>query len=212
MSFPLREKRAQSPGIEKLERKLEQHRADLTHIDGVLRLFQPDRDPAEIRSKRTYVRRGSFARNEVPRGSAWTFSGPLPTASCVSQARSSKRRALTPLMLPCAKRSASKRSRCSAHSGSAWLVEQIGLGRGLRWKLADGVVVRGAAYELELQSACSSSSVITSVVRSCAPEVWPRSELSRSPTNTVIAQNQDVPIIEVGEEACSFLCTSAAPS
>ena len=28
--------------IEKLERKLDQHRADLTHIDGVLRLFQPD--------------------------------------------------------------------------------------------------------------------------------------------------------------------------
>ena len=28
--------------IEKLERKQEQHRADLTHIDGVLRLFQPD--------------------------------------------------------------------------------------------------------------------------------------------------------------------------
>ena len=49
----LREKRALVAGlIEKLERKLEQHRADLTHIDGVLRLFQPDRDPAEIRPKR----------------------------------------------------------------------------------------------------------------------------------------------------------------
>jgi hypothetical protein len=34
--------------IETLERKLEQHRADLTHINGVLRLFQPDRDPLEI--------------------------------------------------------------------------------------------------------------------------------------------------------------------
>ena len=44
----LREKRALVAGlIEKLERKLEQHRADLTHIDGVLRLFQPDRDPDE---------------------------------------------------------------------------------------------------------------------------------------------------------------------
>jgi hypothetical protein len=43
----LREKRALVSGlIEKLERKLEQHRADLTHIDGVLRLFQPDRDPS----------------------------------------------------------------------------------------------------------------------------------------------------------------------
>ena len=45
----LREKRALVAGlIEKLERKLEQHRADLTHIDGVLRLFQPDRDPGDI--------------------------------------------------------------------------------------------------------------------------------------------------------------------
>jgi hypothetical protein len=44
----LREKRALVAGlIEKLERKLEQNRADLTHIDGVLRLFQPDRDPGE---------------------------------------------------------------------------------------------------------------------------------------------------------------------
>ena len=48
----LREKRALVSGlIEKLERKLEQHRADLTHIDGVLRLFQPDRDPTEIKSE-----------------------------------------------------------------------------------------------------------------------------------------------------------------
>ena len=65
----LREKRALVAGlIEKLERKLEQHRADLTHIDGVLRLFQPDRDPGEIRPKRVYVRRTRyFARNELSR-------------------------------------------------------------------------------------------------------------------------------------------------
>src|SRR5258707_13946769 len=65
----LREKRAIVAGlIEKLERKLEQHRADLTHIDGVLRLFQPDRDPAEIKAKRTYARRTRyFARNELSR-------------------------------------------------------------------------------------------------------------------------------------------------
>jgi hypothetical protein len=65
----LREKRALVAGlIEKLERKLEQHRADLTHIDGVLRLFQPDRDPGEIKPKRTYARRTRyFARNELSR-------------------------------------------------------------------------------------------------------------------------------------------------
>jgi hypothetical protein len=65
----LREKRALVAGlIEKLERKLEQHRADLTHIDGVLRLFQPDRDPGEIKPKRTYAKRTRyFARNELGR-------------------------------------------------------------------------------------------------------------------------------------------------
>ena len=52
----LREKRALVTGlIEKLERKLEQHRADLTHVDGVLRLFQPDCDPDEIKPKRASV-------------------------------------------------------------------------------------------------------------------------------------------------------------
>jgi hypothetical protein len=65
----LREKRALVAGlIEKLERRLEQHRADLTHIDGVLRLFQPDRDPGEIKPKRVYNRRTRyFARNELSR-------------------------------------------------------------------------------------------------------------------------------------------------
>src|SRR5438128_12622518 len=65
----LREKRALVAGlIEKLERKLEQHRADLTHIDGVLRLFQPDRDPEAIKPKRTYAKRTRyFARNELAR-------------------------------------------------------------------------------------------------------------------------------------------------
>jgi hypothetical protein len=54
--------------IEKLERNLEQHRADLTHIDGVLRLFQPDRDPGDIKPRRTYVKRTRyFARNELSR-------------------------------------------------------------------------------------------------------------------------------------------------
>src|SRR5438132_3034734 len=65
----LREKRAIVAGlIEKLERKLEQHRADLTHIDGVLRLFQPDRDPEAIKPKRTYARRTRyFAKGELSR-------------------------------------------------------------------------------------------------------------------------------------------------
>jgi hypothetical protein len=64
----LREKRAKVAGcVARLERQLDQHRADLTHIDGVLRLFEPDRDPEAIKPKRTYRRTRYFARNELAR-------------------------------------------------------------------------------------------------------------------------------------------------
>src|SRR6266851_5107623 len=65
----LREKRAKVAGcIARLERQLDQQRANLTHIDGVLRLFEPDRDPEAIKPKRTYAKRTRyFARNELAR-------------------------------------------------------------------------------------------------------------------------------------------------
>src|ERR1700730_10335943 len=65
----LHEKRAKVSGcIERLQRQLDQRRADLTHIDGMLRSFAPDRDPDEIRPKRTYARRTRyFVRNELSR-------------------------------------------------------------------------------------------------------------------------------------------------
>jgi hypothetical protein len=75
----LREKRALVAGlIEKLERKLEQYRADLTHIDGVLRLFQPDRDPGDIKPKRTYARCDTAQRDydaiEKTHNNSWLLS------------------------------------------------------------------------------------------------------------------------------------------
>jgi hypothetical protein len=42
--------------IDKLQRQLDQHRADLTHIDGVLRVLATDLDPETIRPKRVYRR------------------------------------------------------------------------------------------------------------------------------------------------------------
>ena|ERR1700736_3793628 len=133
----LREKRALVAGaIEKLERKLEQHRADLTHIDGVLRLFQPDRDPAEIRPKRTYVRRTRyFARNELSRlcmdalrdGALVTtddIAGRIIEAKGFDAADVALRKAIGDQALTLM-RSFRKRG----------TVEQIGLGRGVRWKL-----------------------------------------------------------------------------
>jgi hypothetical protein len=138
----LREKRALVAGqIERLERKLEQHRADLTHIDGVLRLFQPDHDPTDIRPKRTYVRRTRyFARNELSRLIMDTLraaSGALRTTDDIAgriihtkgfdDADAALRKAVGEQCLALL-RSYRKRG----------TVEQIGLGRGVRWKLANG--------------------------------------------------------------------------
>jgi hypothetical protein len=135
----LREKRALVAGlIEKLERKLEQHRADLTHIDGVLRLFQPDRDPGDIKPKRTYARRTRyFARNELSRlcmdalrpadGALMTtdeIAGRVIEAKGFDGADSPLRKAIGEQALALL-RSFRKRG----------TVEQIGLGRGIRWKL-----------------------------------------------------------------------------
>jgi hypothetical protein len=136
----LREKRALVAGlIEKLERKLEQHRADLTHIDGVLRLFQPDHDPGEIKPKRTYARRTRyFARNELSRLcmdalraadgamlSTDDIAGRLIEAKSFDAADAALRKAIGEQCLALM-RSFRKRG----------TVEQIGLGRGVRWKLA----------------------------------------------------------------------------
>jgi hypothetical protein len=135
----LREKRALVAGlIEKLERKLEQHRADLTHIDGVLRLFQPDRDPGDIKPKRTYARRTRyFARNELSRlcmdalraadGALLTtddIAGRIMEAKGFDASDAALRKAIAEQALATL-RSFRKRG----------TVEQIGLGRGVRWKL-----------------------------------------------------------------------------
>jgi hypothetical protein len=61
-------KRAELAGIiDQLQRQLDQHRADLTHIDGVLRVLAIDLNPETIRPKRTYRRNRYFGRNELSR-------------------------------------------------------------------------------------------------------------------------------------------------
>src|SRR5207302_11352212 len=62
------EKRRELAGIiDDLQRQLDQHRADLTHIDGVLRVLAAELEPETIRPKRTYRRNRYFARNELSR-------------------------------------------------------------------------------------------------------------------------------------------------
>ena len=62
------EKRRDLAGIiDQMQRQLDQHRADLVHIDGVLRVLATDLDPESIRPKRAYRRNRYFARNELSR-------------------------------------------------------------------------------------------------------------------------------------------------
>jgi hypothetical protein len=137
----LREKRALIAGlIEKLERKLEQHRADLTHIDGVLRLFQPDRDPGDIKPKRPYARRTRyFARNELSRlcsNALRAADGALMTTDdiAVRLIEAKGFDAADTVLRKAIGEQALTVMRAFRKRGT---VEQIGLGRGVRWRLAN---------------------------------------------------------------------------
>jgi hypothetical protein len=58
--------RAELAGIvADLERELDQRRADLTHVDGTLRLMRANLDPTAIPPKRPYRRSRYFTRNEL---------------------------------------------------------------------------------------------------------------------------------------------------
>src|SRR4051812_15458392 len=50
-----------------LEQELDQCRADLTHIDGALRVLRADLDPTTIPPRRRYARTQYFGRNELSR-------------------------------------------------------------------------------------------------------------------------------------------------
>jgi len=64
----LRDKRAElSGGIADLEKRIGQHRADLLHVDAVLRLFAPDLEPAAIRPKAVRQPSGWFQPGELAR-------------------------------------------------------------------------------------------------------------------------------------------------
>src|SRR5271166_3632998 len=114
-------------------------RGALTHIAGVLRLFQPEHDPGDIKPKRTYARRTRyFARNELSRlcmdalrvadGSLMTtddIAGRIITAKGFDTADTALRKAIGE---QCVALLRSFRKRAT--------VEQIGLGRSVRWQLA----------------------------------------------------------------------------
>lgn len=64
----LRAKRAEiSAYIHGLEKKVENWRARLAHIDEAIRIFSPETDPTAIPPRRAYRRSGYFKRGELAR-------------------------------------------------------------------------------------------------------------------------------------------------
>ena len=132
------EKRRELVGIiDQLQRQLDQHRADLMHIDGVLRFLASDLDPETIRPKRAYRRNRYFARNELSRlclGVLRTATGePLSAHDIAGRVIAAKDFEPEDAVLSAAIReqvgSIVKRlHRCG-------LIEKIGHGRAMLWKL-----------------------------------------------------------------------------
>lgn len=133
------EKRRELAGIiDELQRQLDQHRADLTHIDGVLRVLAADLDPETIRPKRAYRRNRYFARNELSRlclGVLRTAVGEtLSTDDIAGRVITAKGFDSGDAILRAAIREQVGSTVKRLHRESTIL--NIGAGRGSRWKLA----------------------------------------------------------------------------
>jgi hypothetical protein len=133
------EKRRELAGIiDELQRRLDQHRADLTHIDGVLRVLATDLDPATIRPKRIYRRNRYFARNELSRlclGVLRTVAGELlSTDDITGRVIAAKGFDAGDSILRGAIRDQVGSTVKRLHRNGA--VDNIGAGRASKWKLA----------------------------------------------------------------------------
>jgi hypothetical protein len=134
------EKRRELAGIiDELQRRFDQHRADLTHIDGTLRVIAVDLDPETIRPKRTYRRNRYFARNELSRlclGVLRTAAGELlSTDEIAGRVIAAKGFDVGDAILRTAIREQVGSTVKRLHRNGA--VENIGSGRASKWKLAE---------------------------------------------------------------------------
>src|SRR5438309_1225631 len=133
------EKRRELAGvIDQLKRQLDQHRADLVHIDGALRVLATDLDPEKIRPKRAYRRNRYFARNELSRlclGVLRTAAGELlSTDDIAGPVLAAKRFDAGDTLLRAAVREQVGSIVKRLHRNSA--IENIGAGRASKWKLS----------------------------------------------------------------------------
>jgi hypothetical protein len=126
--------------IDQLQRQLDQHRADLTHIDGVLRVLAADLDPETIRPKRTYRRNRYFARNELSRlclGVLRTAAGELlSTDEITGRVIASKGFDAGDVVLRAAIREQVGSTVKRLHRNGA--IANVGTGRASKWRLASG--------------------------------------------------------------------------
>jgi hypothetical protein len=132
-------KRAELAGIiDQLQRQLDQHRSDLTHIDGVLRVLAADLDPTTIRPKRAYRRNRYFARNELSRLCLSAFrtadGEPISIDDIAGQVIAAKGFDPADSILRAAIRDQSGDIVKRLHRRGE--VEKIGRGRACKWKLA----------------------------------------------------------------------------
>jgi hypothetical protein len=134
------EKRRELAGIiDELQRQLDQHRADLTHIDGVLRVLATDIDPEKIKPKRAYRRNRYFARNELSRlclGVLRTATGELLSTDEIT-GRVIMAKGFDPgdAILRAAIRDQVGSTVKRLHRTGA--IKNIGAGRASKWKLPD---------------------------------------------------------------------------
>ena len=84
----LRDKRSELAGlIEHLERRIGQHRADLIHVDAVIRLYAPEVEPETIPAKPVRERNSWFRAGECVRLACDLLreaSEPLPTGTIIT--------------------------------------------------------------------------------------------------------------------------------
>ncbi len=132
------QKRAELAGvIDQLQRQLDQHRADLVHIDGVLRVLASELDPETIRPKRAYRRNRYFARNELSRlclGVFRTAAGELLSTDDIAS-RVIVAKGFDPVdgVLRAAIRNQVGSTVKRLHRGYA--IENVGSGRASKWRL-----------------------------------------------------------------------------
>ena len=134
----LRDKRAElSGGIADLEKRIGQHRADLLHVDAVLRLFAPDLEPAAILPKAVRRLSGWFRPGELARMVLEVLrTAPAPLSIREITAQVMERRGLDPQDNRTAEL-LRKLVRNAVNRQAADLVERIEDGTLVRWRVRD---------------------------------------------------------------------------